>query len=221
MGSLLATANSIKQPKVTQTAGVPNSKTIAGIDQLLLVLPKRVPGPLWRKLPQGSKLQSLARRKVSGAGDIVSTHLTNKRQTTIHLARTEAGLDAFESLTFARKLVSAALREKAGTVGIWVLGFAEAEQKLIVARVTAAALAAAHQLPKFAAKPSPAKIRAIRILGLGSPLDVTRVCAEADGNNLARSLTALPANKLDAVSYVTLLKELAAEHGWGGSLVIQ
>jgi leucyl aminopeptidase len=151
---------------------------------------------------------------VSGVANIVSTHLNNKRQTTIHLARTEAGLDAFESLTFARKLLAAALREKAGTVGIWVLGFGESEQESIVARVTAAALAAAHNLPHFGSKPSPAKIRAVRILGMAGKIDIDRICAEADGNNLARSLTALPANKLDAVSYVGLLKEMAAENGW-------
>jgi leucyl aminopeptidase len=214
MGSLLAAARSNSQPRITQIVGSPDSKAIAGVDQLLVVLPKRVPAPLWRKLPQGSRLQSLSRRKAAGSSAIISTHLSNKRQTTVHLARTDARLDAFESLTFARKLVASVLQEKAGTVAIWVLGFEETAQSSIVARVTAAALAAAHQLPGYSAKPPPAKIKAIRILGMGGPLDVSRVCAEADGNNLARSLTALPANKLDAVSFVKLLKELATEKGW-------
>jgi len=43
---------------------------------------------------------------------------------------------------------------------------------------------------------------------------LSRVAAEAEGNNLARWLTALPANKLDAVSYVQLLKEMSAQQGW-------
>ena len=214
MGSLLAESKSNGQPKISQTTGAPTSKTIAGIDQLLLILPKKVPAALWRKLPQGSKLQSLSRRKAAGASATVSTHLNNKRQTTIHIARTAPGLETFESLTFARNLLASGLREKGGTLGIWVLGFEESEQKSIVTRVTAAALAAAHTLPHFKSKPSPGKFRRIRILGLKESIDLDRTVSEADGNNLARSLTALPANKLDAVSYVKLLKELSAEQGW-------
>jgi leucyl aminopeptidase len=159
-------------------------------------------------------LQSLTRRKATAGGPAVVTHLNNKRQTTIHIARTTAGQAPFDSLTFARKLVASALREKAGSVGIWVLGFDESERNSIVARVTAAALAAAHTLPNFKSKPARAKIRSFRIIGIDERLDLGRIQAEANGNNLARSLTALPANKLDAVSYVNLLKELSAENSW-------
>jgi leucyl aminopeptidase len=214
MGSLLAESQSNGQPKIAQVTGAPGSKVIGTIDQLLLVMPKRAPAALWRKLPQGSKLQSLSRRKATGRDAPVVTHLNNKRQTTIHIARTTAGQAPFDSLTFARKLVASALHEQAGSVAIWVLGFDESERNSIVARVTAAALAAAHTLPHFKSKPAKAKIRSFKIIGLDERLDLDRIQAEANGNNLARSLTALPANKLDAVSYVKLLKELSAENGW-------
>ncbi len=214
MGNLLAESKSNGQPKITQSTGTPGRQAIAGIDQLLLVLPKKVPAALWRRLPQGGKLQSLSRRKATGDKAIVSTHLNNKRQTTVHLARTERDLDPFDSLTFARESLVSALREKAGTLGIWVLGFDESEQKSIVARVTAAALAAAHALPEFKSKRTPAKMKGIKIIGLDERIDLTRIHAEADGNNLARSLTALPANKLDAANYVKLLQDLSTENGW-------
>lgn len=214
MGSLLAESQSNGQPKITQVTGAPGSKVISTIDQLLVVMPKRVPAALWRKLPQGNKLQSLSRRKATGGGATVVTHLNNKRQTTIHIARTAGGQSAFDSLTFARKLVASALHEKAGSVGIWVLGFDDSDRNSIVARVTAAALAAAHTLPHFKSKPAKLRIRSFKIIGLDERLDHDRIQAEANGNNLARSLTALPANKLDAVSYVKLLKELSAENSW-------
>lgn len=202
------------QPRITQTTGRPDSRVLGSIDHLLIVLPAKVPAKLWRKLPQGNKLQSLLRRKAQSKDSIVSSHLANKRQTSVHITKMDARMSPFDTLTAARKLVAAALAEKPGALGILVPGFEDSEQKSIVARVTAAALAAAHSLPQFKSKPARKKIRSLRILGLDEPLDLTRITAEASGNNLARSLTALPANKLDATSYVKLLQELSKENGW-------
>jgi leucyl aminopeptidase len=120
----------------------------------------------------------------------------------------------FEKLTLARKLVAAATTEKAGTLGILVAGFAPADAAEIYKCVVAAALAAAFNLPSFKGKPPPARIRRIRLLGAEEQIDLQRVQAEAEGNNLARWLTVLPPNKLDAVNYAAMTKELAAEHGW-------
>jgi leucyl aminopeptidase len=49
---------------------------------------------------------------------------------------------------------------------------------------------------------------------LDKKLDTSRVEAEAKGNNLARWLTTLPPNYLDAVGYAGLVRQMAAEHGW-------
>lgn len=214
MGSLLWDNYKNSGPKITQITGTAGSKAIAGIDQLLLILPKRVPTSLWRKVPQGSKIQSLLRRKGARGVPAVSTHLPNKRQTTISVGKIDPQSDAFDMLTFARKMVTAATSEKAGTLGIWALGFDKEQQESIVARVTAAALAAAFAMPEFKSKSPPAKLKSIKVIGLEDKIDLRRVAAEAEGNNLARWLTALPANKLDAVSYVQLLKEMSAQHGW-------
>jgi len=69
-------------------------------------------------------------------------------------------------------------------------------------------------MPTFRSKPPAAKIKNIKVVGLAQRLDLTRVLAEAEGNNLTRWLTALPANKLDANSYVRMLSELSKEEGW-------
>jgi leucyl aminopeptidase len=132
----------------------------------------------------------------------------------LHLGTIDANAGAFEALTFGRKMVAAALSEKAGTIGIWVLGFSTEAQTSIVADVTAAALAAAYTMPAFKTDPRAATIKSIKVIGLDQRIDFSRELAEAEGNNLARFLTALPPNKLDAASYVALLRELSKENDW-------
>lgn len=214
MGSLLADNRKNKDAGITQYTGTPGSQTLAGIDHLLLVLPGKVPASLWRKIPQGSKVQALMRRRAPGKTPEISTRINNKRQTALHVGKMDADLGKFEALTFSRKMVAAAMSEKAGTLGIWVLGFDTETQASIVAVVTAAALAAAYPMPTFKSDPQDKKIKSIRIIGLDRHTDLTREQAEAEGNNLARWLTALPPNKLDAANYVALLRELAKEQGW-------
>ncbi len=200
--------------RCTQHPGKTDSKALEPIDQLLLILPKRVPAALWRKIPQGSKLQALLKKRPAGDLPALETRLTNKRQTKVVAGKIDPDAQTFEQLTFARRLVAAAIGEKAGCVGIAVLGFdAETEEALCKAAV-AAALAASFNLPEFKSEPTPAKIRSLRIVGTAKKYDLSRTIAEAKGNNLARWLTALPPNILDAVNYAAALKDLAAEHGW-------
>jgi len=202
------------QLNITQAVGRPNASTFAGIDQLLVVVPRKIPDSVWRQIPGGNKLKALLRRRIAGSVPAVSSHLGNKRQTTLHLGHLDPAREAFERLTLARKLVAAALREKAGTVGLWVVGFNASEQQGLIDDMLSAALAAACPLPAFKAKETPRRIKSVRIVGLEKKIDVRRVQAEANGNNLARCLTALPPNKLDAREYVKLLRELAKTSGW-------
>jgi leucyl aminopeptidase len=203
-----------RELRVTQQTGAANSKALEALDQLLLILPKRVPAALWRRVPQGTKLQALLRKHPAGQTPSLVTRLPNKRQTLVVAGKIGPDAEAFERLSFARKLVAAATREKAGTLGILVLGFDPVDQERLCEAVLAAALAAGFGLPEFKSRATPPKLRALRVLGLDHRLDLGRVEAEARGNNLARWLTALPPNKLDAINYAEMLKELAATHGW-------
>jgi len=201
-------------PRCTQRPGRVDSKGLAAIDQLLLILPTRAPAALWRRIPQGSKLQALLRKRSSGDVPALQTRLANKRQTLVVAARTAAGTGAFDRLTLARKLVAAATTEKAGNLGILVVGFDTEEQHALCDAGVAAALAAGFNLPEFKSQNSPQRIRSICVLGLNEKIDLSRTVAEAEGNNLARWLTALPPNKLDAVNYAAALKDLAKDNGW-------
>jgi leucyl aminopeptidase len=77
----------------------------------------------------------------------------------------------------------------------------------------AAVQAHAFDLPRYATKP-PARRPLERIEVLGPcTLDLERSAIAAQATNLARWLTALPPNKLDAVAYRRLLQSLARTHG--------
>ena len=108
---------------VTQQLGRADSKAFEPIDQLLLILPERPPAALWRSIPQGSKLQALLKKRAAGEVPALQTRLANKRQTLVVAGKIAGDAEAFEQLTFARKLVAAATAEKAGSLGILVAGF--------------------------------------------------------------------------------------------------
>ena len=215
MQSLLPEINkNHKGIKISHSTGAPGSKALAGIDQLLLILPKKLPAGLWRKVQQGNKIRDLMRRRSNGSVPAAVTRLNNKRQTRVLVGTVLGDTDAFAELTLGRTLVSAAMAEKAGCLGIWVLGFDSADQQRIAKHIAAAALAAGFSMPEYKSKDSPARIKSIRVIGLDERADFSRQSAEAAGNNLARWLTALPPNKLDAASYTRFLEELARERGW-------
>ena len=211
MSTILPEPSSIR---CTQHPGKLDSKAVAPVDQLLLILPDRVPAAVWRRIPQGAKLQALLRKRPAGDLPSLETRLANKRQTRVVAGRIGRGSGAFERLTFARRMVAAAIGEKAGCLGIAILGFDEADELALAEAAVAAAHAAGFNLPTFKSKQPAPRIRSIRVLGLSQQLDLGRTIAEAKGNNLARWLTALPPNILDAAGYATALKDLAAQHGW-------
>ena len=204
-----------REIRVTQKLGRVTSDAVSAVDQLLLILPKRPKAAVWRSIPQGNKLQSLLRNRSAGEVPAFESRLSNKRQTLVVGGHIAAAADTFEQLPFARRIVAAAATEKAGCVGILVVGFDAVTQRALIEASCAAALAAGFNLPQFRDKPAPARIRSIRILGIEERVDLDRTIAEANGNNLARWLTALPPNKLDAVNYGTMVKDLAKDRGWG------
>ena len=200
--------------KVTQIKGAASRRSFDRTDQLLLILPEKTPSTLWQRIPQGKRLRELMQRAAPGQVPAVSSRMNNGRQTAVHVGRVDAKSEIFQRLTFARKMVAGALGEKAGAMTIWVLGFEPEQQIELVGNVVSAALAAAFAMPAFKSKAAPASIRSIRVVGVEQMMNLRRICAEAEGNNLTRWLTAQPANKLDASSYTGILKELATANGW-------
>ncbi len=200
--------------RITQKTGRVDTKTLEAIDQLVLILPKRPKPALWNAIPQGGRLKAAMGKRKSGDVPALQTRLANKRQTLVVVATVTADTSAFELLTISRKLVAAATTEKAGTLGILAAGFDASDQQTICSAVCAAALAAGYTLPAYKSKATPARIKSIRVIGLTDKIDLARTHAEANGNNIARWLTTMPPNKLDATNYADMLKDLASRNGW-------
>jgi leucyl aminopeptidase len=214
MPSLLAERYPRSKIRIVQQIGQPSSSALAAIDQLLLILPSKPTEKSWSVVPQGTRVKELLNSRPSGSVPEITTRLGNKRQTALHVGLLDSSSDAFEQLTFCRKMLAAALAENAVSIGIWVQGFDAEHQRLIVERACAAALAAGFSLPRFKSGRNKPGIKSLRIVGLDTRLDLRRTVAEADGNNLARWLTAMPPNKLDAHAYIGLLQELSRKHRW-------
>lgn len=206
--------NDARDIRVQQHGGQVTAKSLAAVDQLVLILPERSKTAVWAGLPQGSKLQAAAKKNPAGSVPALISRLSNKRQTLVIGGTLAAGADAFEQLSVARKLIAAATNEKAGCLGICVHGFDAGTQAEIAANALSAALAAGFTMPAFKTESESAAIRSIRLLGLADKLNIERVRAEADGNNLARWLTTMPPNKLDAHNYTDIVRSLAKENNW-------
>lgn len=200
--------------RITQKSGPVVAKTLDSIDQLILVMPTRPKAEVWRAIPQGSRLKSAMRKQHSGDIPALHTHLNNDRQTLVVGATVSGDTSRFELLTVSRKLVAAATSEKAGNLGILVVGFDHGTETTLYQTIVSAALAAGFNLPSFKSKAAPDRVRSIRLLGAHESIDLQRTIAEATGNNLARWLTALPPNKLDAANYAAMVKDMAASNHW-------
>jgi leucyl aminopeptidase len=211
MHELLPQASDIP---VTQKLGRVSAKTLDGVDQLLLILPNRPKPAVWREIPQNAELKSAMRRRHSGDVPALHTRLSNNRQTLVVAATVSGDTSSFDLLTVSRKLVAAATTDKAGILGVLVAGFDSETTESIHNAVLAAALARGFNLPSFKSKATPASIRSIRLLGLAEKIDLRRTIAEAHGNNLARWLTTLPPNKLNAANYAAMVKDMAASNDW-------
>jgi leucyl aminopeptidase len=211
MHELLPNAPEIR---ISQKIGRVAAKAFDAADQLILLLPKRPKPALWRTIPYGSSIKSAMAKRTGDDIPAIQTRLSNPRQTQVVGATVATDTSAFELLTISRKLIAAAMTDKAGTVAICVIGFDTEQQQTICKAACAAAFAAAFNLPSFKSKPVPARIRRIQIVGLDDKVDLGRTIAEARGNNLARWLTALPPNKLNAENYAAILKDLAAGNHW-------
>ena len=199
---------------IFQKLGGVEAEALESCDQLLLILPPKPANTHFGQLPEGKRLQEVMRKSDSSSTPRFTTRLKNKRQTLVVGGTLAKSASAFEQLTLGRKLVKAACSQKAGSLGIAVIGFEADQASGIYNNIVAAALAAAFVLPSFKSKQTPKVIKSLRLLGASKKIDTARTAAEAQGNNLARWLATMPPNKMDAVAYAKFAQSLARKHGW-------
>ncbi|MDH5620764.1 MAG: leucyl aminopeptidase family protein [Gammaproteobacteria bacterium] len=200
--------------RIFQKLGRVDAESVASCDQLLLILPAKPAASLFKQFPEGRKLQQVMQRSAPDSTPAFTTRLSNARHTLLVAGTLKKDASAFDQLSLARQLVDAVRDQKAGSLGICVIGFDDDQQAVLFNNTVAAALAAAFPMPSYKSKKSPAIIKNLRLLGADATVDTSRTEAEAKGNNLARWLATMPPNMLNAVSYADLVRKLAGSKGW-------
>lgn len=190
-------------------------RTLPHLDHLLVVLPVSAVRSAWAEIPGGHALAAAARRRqLDKAGAVLTLHLADPCPVTVGLADPKG--TPFAWLTLARKLAAEVRTSRPAKVGVMTAG---APAELAPAWLEAAIsglLAAEAQMPRFPGKDTrqPPRLSTVTLLDEVPQLDFERIRAEAEGNHLARWLTALPPNRLDAAGYRRLLEELSGREGW-------
>jgi leucyl aminopeptidase len=187
-------------------------RTFDSLDHLLIVSTRSAGPRALQRFPQGRQLGVLLARARERGDDFASSRMSNARATGLTVAAYAPG-SAFAVLSWARRVVAECTRDKPAALGI---AFADAltEEDARSARtaLVSAAAAAAFSLPTFKAADAPASLRALQLFATDTNGELDGVLAQALGNNLARWLTTLPPNVLDASAYRSALERLAAKH---------
>jgi leucyl aminopeptidase len=203
--SLLPTSET---PRILRTGALRASE----IDALLVIVPPSAGAETFARLPEGERWQELNARSAARSGTVRSTVLANRRHTLAVLGYLRAEASSFERLALAGRMLKEAAGRDAETLALAAPGDAQASQASLEA-LLAASLAHAFSLPSFRSTAREGhRIKSISIFD-GNELDVRYAQAAAQGNNLARWLTALPPNVLNAGSYHRAIAELARDHG--------
>jgi leucyl aminopeptidase len=196
--------------RVRRIRARPTASLLARYSSALVFLPLTPTEADWRALPHGAVLRGLFAHKVSKAGDCFHLRVGARAQTLLIVACLADEASTFERLQAAGKLARSALDGDPQSLLLWQQGCAAEAANATLNAAVAALQAAAFRFASFKSKPK-ARERLARIdialAGKLPELDLT--LATAAGNNLARWLTALPPNTLDARGYRRLLQDLS------------
>lgn len=190
---------------------------LGGTEGLIVVLPTGRDKNHWPLFPFSDVLQKrLARRAEQDCSTTPYTaDLPDASGTPVALGAADATTGSFELLTLARKLAAAALAHNPRSLTLCMAGLSDALAARTAEALVAALLAASHPLPHLKSKKDkPVKLALLELYGVQKKIALSRTFAEAEGNNLARHLTALPPNALTPALYRQRITALAREHGW-------
>jgi leucyl aminopeptidase len=194
-------------------ARVPRAK-LERYSAAVVFLPLKPSDADWAAVPHAAVLRQLYARKVQKEGDCCHLRVGARAETMLVAACAPLKTTTFERLQTAGKLARAVLDGEPESVLFWQVGCAEDVTEPTLLATVAAFQAAAFRLASFKSKPKPRNALVRLDIATGQKLtDLRHTLASAAGNNLARWLTALPPNTLDAAGYRRLLEQFARH--WG------
>jgi len=183
---------------------------VARYASALVFLPLAPTAADWKALPHGTVLRSLYERRVRKAGDTFHLRVGSHAQTLLVVACLAGEASTFERLQTAGKLARSALDGDPRSLLVWQQGCPAAASDAAFHAAIAAFEAAAFRFATFKGKPKArARLARIDVARAGKLAELDLTLATAAGNNLARWLTALPPNILDAGGYRRLIKQFA------------
>jgi leucyl aminopeptidase len=191
-----------------------SAATLTRYSSALVYLPlKPSPGD-WRDLPHAPLIRQLFAQRIRKAGDTFSLRVGPQAQTLLTVACAAADAATFERLTAAGKLARGALEGEPRSLLVWQQGCAADAAEAALLAAVAALQAAAFRFATFKSKPKLlSRLGRIDIAHSGKVPQLDLTLATSAGNNLARWLTALPPNVLDARGYRQLLQQFAGHLG--------
>jgi leucyl aminopeptidase len=168
----------------------------------------------WATLPFGDLLRDLYRRQERKPGDSVQVRVGTHAETLILAVCLADTASTFERLQAAGRVARSALESEPESLLVLARGCAAHVVSAALHATIAALQAAAFRFATFKSEPKPyhPPLR-IDVAAADSLTDLDLTLATSAGNNLARWLTALPPNTLDAAGYRRLLQDFAQRLG--------
>ncbi len=200
-----------------QHTAAPTRKTMDKADSIALIVAGDEGTRRLADVPYGELLRARlqGRRTKLEACKVFATELPTERGTRVALALASGGASSYERLSLARKIAARLLEPDPRTVHVVCVGLDAQAASAHVEAVCSALAAACFALPSEKREATTSnRLRTVHLYGLGGRLDRARLVAEAEGNALARRLTALPGNHLTPRAYRQELARLAKTHGW-------
>jgi leucyl aminopeptidase len=190
-----------------------SASKLAGYSAAVVLLPLKPTAADWDAVPHGRLLRELYARKVHKEGDCCQLRVGARAETLLVAACPAAKASAFERLQVAGKLARALVESDPTSLLLWQQGCDREVAQASLIALLAGLQAAAFRLASFKSKPKRRALLARIDIAASGLTDLEFTLASSGGNNLARWLTALPPNTLDAAGYRRLVREFARHLG--------
>jgi leucyl aminopeptidase len=201
---------------VRQIGARPVAAKLARYECAIVFLPAEPSPADWSAVPHGSLLRALYRRRERKPGDTLQLRVGERAETLLLAVCLAGAASTFERLNAAGKLARLALESEPKSLLLYAHGGDGDIMQAALNATVAALQAAAFRFATFKSDAKPHRpLSRIDISATDKLTALDLTLATAAGNNLARWLTALPPNTLDAAGYRRLLLEFARRLGLG------
>jgi leucyl aminopeptidase len=201
--------NSLLVP-VRQTGARLTAAKLSQYSCAIVALPPAPTAADWASLPHGALLRAVYQQKGRKPGDVVALKVGARAETALLALCLADTASPFERLQTAGRLARVALEGDPDAILLTAQGCPADAANAFLCAAVAALEAAAFRFATFKSKPQPrTELARIDIALSGKLADLELTLATSGGNNLARWLTALPPNTLDAAGYRRLVQDFA------------